>query len=354
MFKLIFRTILVVSMLFCLSFTGSWYLFMHQPLHVKNTEELLVKPGATVNQIAYQLQYRNILASSRWLRWWAWYRGDANKIKAGEYIIEPNLTAPRLLQKLIDGRVVQYSFTVLPGWSFQQLLQALHREKKIIHTLLNDDYSTVMQKFIDFCPSTDLFPSFTNLEGIFWPDTYFYTAGTTDLQLLHRAYNVMHNKLVQEWNERDNSTNITTPYQALILASILEKEASKPEEYYAMAGVYHRRLALNMLLQADPTLIYILKQVANFTLPLKKSDMQIDSNYNTYKYPGLPPTPIAFPSRLAIHAALHPSYSEALYFVADGYGGHVFSNTLEEHNKAVANYRNIIQQRQVAASSGQP
>ena len=318
-------------------------------MQVTNREELVVNPGATLGHIAYQLEARHIIKSAKFLRLLAWYRGDAKKIKAGEYLIEPYLTPIGLLQKMVDGRVIQYSFTIIEGWKFSKLLSALHSQPKIAKTLAGCDGEAIAAKFAKefVLPAQVGFvipaaAGIQDLEGIFWPDTYFYTTGTTDVELLLRAYKIMQARLQQEWKNRENNIQLQAPKEALILASILEKEASLKTEYYEISGVFHRRLQKNMLLQADPTIIYALSETTDFKMPLKKADLTITSPYNTYKYPGLPPTPIAIPSNNALHAALHPADGTALYFVADGKGGHVFSATLEEHNKAVAEYRKRV------------
>lgn len=310
------------------------YLFLNTPIHITNKEELVINRGATIGQIAHQLENKKIIKSARLLRYLAWYRGDANQIKAGEYLLEANLTPNELLRKIIAGHVRQYSFTIIEGWKLSQVLTALQNTAKIAHTInKNADISAIM-------------------EGMVWPDTYFYTAGTSDVELLQRASKIMQIKLQQAWDGRDKSTvQLKSPIAAVTLASILEKETSVPSEYYLMSGVFQRRLAKNMLLQADPTVIYAVNKALDFKVAASKIDLSLDSPYNTYKYLGLPPTPIAIPSFMALYAALHPTAGDALYFVADGKGGHVFSATLDEHNNAVAEYRKKLRVFQEAAAN---
>ncbi len=327
-----------------------WYSFLHTPMYISTREELVINRGTTIGHIAHELETRNIIKSARLLRYLAWHRGDANKIKAGEYLLEPNLTPITFLQKIVDGRVIQYSFTIIDGWKFSQVLNALHNQAKIVNTLNGCGFEKIAEKLKQNTITSSIEGNkdnvISNLEGMFWPDTYFYTAGTTDLELLLRAYKIMQVRLQQEWENRDTSIQLKDAKEALILASILEKETSIQNEYYMISGVFHKRLQMNMSLQADPTVIYALSQNADFKMPITKADLNIDSPYNTYKYPGLPPTPIAIPSFQALHAALHPSNGAALYFVANGKGGHVFSMTLQEHNKAVMEYRAKVLQEQ--------
>jgi UPF0755 protein len=368
LYKKLMLSILVVMGIALITFGYCFYQFVHTPINITKSEELIIPPGATIARIGQELKTRNIIQRANFLRGLAWYRGDTKKIKAGEYLLEANLTPIELLQKMVAGQVIQHGFTIIEGWSFKQLLAALQQQPKITNTLAGYDKEQIIKVFLQTVMNNKMWPIADaersqnvmntavvanlqdsnknsteqvgiNLEGVFWPDTYFYTAGTTDLELLLRSYKIMQGKLQQEWQNRGTDLQISSPQEALVLASILEKEASIPEEYYTISGVYQKRLQKNMSLQADPTVIYALNQAGNFIMPLKTADLAIDSPYNTYKYPGLPPTPIAIPSYKALHAALHPIYSEALYFVADGKGGHIFSATLPEHNKAVAEYR---------------
>ena len=333
MLKLAAKIIIYILCAIVIALSYLIYLFLHTPIHISNKEELVINRGATIGQIAHQLENKKIIKSARILRYLAWYRGDANQIKAGEYLLEANLTPNEFLQKIVDGHVRQYSFTIIEGWKLSQVLTALQNTTKISHTInKNADISFI-------------------IEGMVWPDTYFYTAGTSDVELLQRAYKIMQIKLQQEWDCRDKSTlRLKDPIDAVTLASILEKETSVPSEYYQMSGVFQRRLEKNMLLQADPTVIYALNKALDFKVTVNKIDLSIDSPYNTYKYLGLPPTPIAIPSFKALHAALHPTTGDTLYFVADGKGGHIFSATLDEHNNAVAEYKKKLRMFQEAAA----
>lgn len=305
------------------------YQFIHQPLKVsENGYELVVSQGMTIGQIASELTRYEVMTNSRCFRWLAIIKGDDRRLQAGDYLIKPGTTGPQLLQKLVDGDVRYYEFTIIEGWRFSNLMQALEAHPKIKLTLTDHSPETVM-KLIQR-PAT-------HPEGMFLAETFYFTAGTTDITLLQRAYDAMQAQLHKAWQQYQGDLFFNSPYEVLILASIIEKESQVIDEFEQISGVYHRRLQKRMRLQADPTVIYALNEA--FKGRLYRKQLKIDSPYNTYRYHGLPPTPIAIPSYKAIHAALSPQEGEHLYFVADGEGGHRFSVTLEEHNKAVAQFR---------------
>lgn len=254
------------------------------------------------------------------------------KIQAGEYLITPHTTVMKLMDQLITGKVLLHKFTIVEGLRFDQILGSLQAYPTIQKTLINynceDVLAAINRTAIKSC------------EGLLLADTYLFANNTKDIEILQEAYDAMQNKLNSLWNNSNInqiSKSLKSSYEALILASIIEKETALNIEMPKVSGVYHRRLQLGMLLQADPTIIYGLKI---FDRPLKIADLKSKSNYNTYLNKGLPPTPITTPSVAAIFAALNPDYEDnSLYFVADGYGGHVFSESLSEHNKAVVAFR---------------
>ncbi len=229
---------------------------------------------------------------------------------------------------LVEGRVVQYSLTFIEGSTFREMMQTIEQHPKLIHTLRGLDDGMIMERIGQ--PNT-------HPEGMFFPDTYTFPAGTADHTILRRAFEDMAKTLVQTWAERARDLPYSSPYQALIMASIVEKETAVSSERPRIAGVFVRRLKRGMLLQTDPTVIYALGQ--GFDGNIRRGDLQIDSPYNTYRYPGLTPTPIAMPGAASIHAALHPADGDTLYFVAKGDGSHEFSATLDQHNRAVARYQ---------------
>ncbi|MDW8479541.1 MAG: endolytic transglycosylase MltG [Xanthomonadales bacterium] len=261
-------------------------------------------------------------------QWLAHELGLAHRLRFGEYALEPGMTPPAVLRRLASGQVVQHRLTIVEGWTFAELRAALARHEAIRQTLEGLDDREVMAAI----GAPGLPP-----EGWFLPETYLFPRGTTDRELLARAHRAMRELLERLWAERDPALPLSDPYEALILASIVEKEAKLAEERRRIAGVLARRLTLGMRLQADPTVAYGLGP--GFSGPLTRAHLATDHPHNTYTRSGLPPTPIALPGRAALEAALRPAADEALYFVARGDGSHHFSRTLEEHNRAVRRYR---------------
>jgi UPF0755 protein len=286
-----------------------------------------VPTGSSLRKIGTDLAERGVLDHPRILAWYATLRGEATHVHAGEYELEPGLTPRELLEKLVAGHVYLYQFTIVEGWRFDDLLRTLRAEPTIVSTGL--DGAGIMTELGE----ADLPP-----EGEFFPDTYKYPRGTTDVEFLRRAHEAMQRRLAEAWAGRDPTIGVSTPYEALTLASIIEKETALGSERRRIAGVFDARLKRGMRLQTDPTVIYGLGQ--GFDGDLHNRDLLKDTPYNTYTRSGLPPTPISLPSADSIDAAVHPDMSGALYFVATGLpdGSHYFSKTLEEHNAAVRRY----------------
>ena len=253
--------------------------------------------------------------------------GLSAKMKTGEYRLTSKLTTKEFFDHIFSGKVLQYSLAVIEGWSFQQLLDAVNNHPKLMHTISNVAKENIMQKL----------GLKGHYEGQFLPDTYHFPNQLSDVEFLKRAYNSMQRVLETEWENRAVGLIYKTPYEALIMASIVEKETGLASERQQIAGVFLRRLAKRMRLQTDPTVIYGMGD--KYKGNLRKKDLLRDTPYNTYRRRGLPPTPIALPGRDAIHAALHPAKGNALYFVARGDGSHQFSDTLQEHNRAVIKYQ---------------
>lgn len=288
----------------------------------------VVPPGTSMASLAQRLEDDQIITNKHFFGLMARFDGTANKIKAGEYDILPGMTPRDLLKLLVKGKVFQYSFTIVEGWSFKQLLAEINKNKILKHDVQGLSHVQVMQKI----SAAGVHP-----EGMFFPDTYYFPRGTADSQFLKRAYKVMQQKLNKLWVEREKSIILKSPYQALILASIVEKETAVASERQQIAGVFSRRLKKGMRLQTDPTVIYGMGDSYNGDIRFR--DLKKDTPYNTYTRKGLPPTPIAMPGEAAIFAALHPKKGKELYFVANGDGTHVFSATLVEHNRAVDKYQ---------------
>ncbi|MGH8727058.1 MAG: endolytic transglycosylase MltG [Burkholderiales bacterium] len=255
----------------------------------------------------------------------------AGAIKAGEYRIEQALTPLELLDKITRGEVSASSITLLEGWTFRQLRVALNRKEQLKHD---------SEKLSDAEILAHIGAGEADAEGLFFPDTYSFDKGSSDLDLLKRAYIQMNAHLMRLWEERDDDLPFQNPYEALIMASIVEKETGQSPERGMIAAVFVNRLKLNMKLQADPTVIYGLGE--KFDGNLKKTDLFADNPYNTYSRIGLPPTPIAMPGLGSLKAVLNPPDSDVLYFVARGDGTSHFSESLVEHNKAVAKYQKSL------------
>jgi len=287
-----------------------------------------VKPGTSLIEVAKDLSEKGILRQPFYLRALALDMGVSTKIKAGEYKILAKTTPVMLLDQLVRGKVLEYQLTLIEGWTFKQALAAVRIHPMIVQTLKSLSTEQIMVRI----GHAGVYP-----EGRFFPDTYLFPRGTTDAEILKRAYQRMEKVLAQEWQERAQGLPIKTPYEALILASIVEKETGVADERKQVAGVFTRRLQKRMRLQTDPTVIYGMGE--SYDGNIRRKDLRTDTPYNTYVHAGLTPTPIALPGREAIHAALHPADGDALYFVATGLGGHYFSATLKEHNQAVQKYQ---------------
>ena len=254
--------------------------------------------------------------------------GRAQDVKAGSYELATAPTPIELLDKLTRGDVTQADVRFIEGWTFRQLRAALAASPFVKHDTDGLSDAQLLQK---------LGAAETHPEGLFFPDTYLFSKGTSDLHILQRAYRTMHAHLAREWEAREPAVPYKTPYEALIMASIVEKETGRAAEREMIAGVLVNRLRAGMLMQVDPTVIYGLGD--GFDGNLKKGHLQADGPYNSYTRAGLPPTPIAAPGLASLHAALHPAQTDALYYVARGDGSSAFSRTLEEHNRAVRKYQ---------------
>jgi len=321
-------------LLLAVSFAGGWLLleyrtFLRTPLAVDESGAVLEVPaGANLGTLARDLHARGWLEHPLYLRVLGRWQGSAQQIKAGEYRIAPGTTPEHLLRQLVEGRVLQHSLTVVEGWTFQQLRAAVAAHKALRHTLTEFDDAELMAA---------LGHEGVHPEGRFYPETYRFPRGTSDREFLRRAYDVMAQRLQREWEQRSDDLPVTTPDEALVLASIIEKETAVDSERGHIAGVFVRRLRRGMRLQTDPTVIYGMGDAYDGNI--RRRDLRTDTPYNTYTRSGLPPTPIALPSGASIHAALHPESGDSLYFVSRGDGSHVFSATLEEHNRAVTKYQ---------------
>jgi UPF0755 protein len=301
---------------------------LHSPMSVPADGTLLdVATGAPLRRVATQLAERGVLRRPWLLAAYGRATGQATRIRAGEYQLSSGMTPLDLLEKLVSGQVFLHQLTIVEGWRFSDLLRALRMHPAIAASAI--DGAGIMAALGE----PDVHP-----EGQFFPDTYRFPKGTTDLELLRLAHQELKAQLDAAWAERDPNTILKSPYEALILASIVEKETALATERRLIAGVFYQRLRRNMRLQTDPTVIYGLGDA--FDGNLRRSDLERDTPYNTYTRNGLPPTPIALPGAASLEAAVRPEVTDAIYFVATGRGdgSHRFSATLEEHDRAVRDY----------------
>lgn len=290
--------------------------------------ELEIEPGTTPRGVAQAVVQAGFDTDARLLYWWFRLSGQDRGIKAGNYEIPPGTSPEALLHKLVRGEEALRAVTLVEGWTFRQLRAALARAEQLKSDTAGLSEAEIMAR---------LDRAGLPAEGRFFPDTYTYAKGSSDLAVLRRALHAMDRRLEAAWALRASDTPLKSPEQALILASIVEKETGRAEDRAQIAGVFTNRLRVGMLLQTDPTVIYGLGE--KFDGNLRRRDLQTDTPYNTYTRPGLPPTPIAMPGRAALLAAVQPAATRALYFVARGDGSSHFSNTLDEHNRAVNKYQ---------------
>ncbi len=332
--------IIGLTLLF-LSFAGSWCWMDYQsaltkPVVTGKTVSVEIEKGDSLNRICEKLAAQNLSIKPFWFKVIAYLGKTYNKIKTGEYELNPGLSIPDILNLFVSGKTKQYSITFPEGWNLKEILQEVEKNPNLNHQLIKTDFATLMtQLVIDNKTATFAGPptSMQSLEGLIFPDTYFFEKHMSDVSLLKRAYDKMQTILQLEWLKKADGLPFKSPYEALILASIVEKETGNKAERPLISGVFVRRLQQDMLLQTDPTVIYGMGD--NFHGDIGFNDLKTATPYNTYVIKGLPPTPIAMPGRDAISAALHPDSSQSLYFVSRGDGTHVFSATLKDHNLAV-------------------
>lgn len=326
---------------------GAYWLFhtqqraMEQPLRIGNEPFVYTVPsGASIARVARDLEAERLIDSGLRLELHARWSGAASRIKAGEYAFESGVTPLDVLDRLVAGKVVQHPFTIIEGWTFRELRRRIAESDKLVHTLddLSDAETMARLGFEGMHP-----------EGRFFPETYHFPAGTTDAQLLRRAFDAMSAYLESAWTRRDPDLPLSSPYDVLVLASIVEKETGAADERARIAGVFVSRLRKGMRLETDPTVIYGLGDA--FDGNLRKADLKRDTPYNTYRRKGLPPTPIAIASAAAIDATVAPLEDGSLYFVATGDGRHVFSANYDDHRKAVRRYQ-IRRPRSQRAAGG--
>jgi UPF0755 protein len=319
----------LVSLVLVLIFAGWMLYFVSSPVALKDeVVEVDLRSGSSLRSISEQLVEQGVLSNAWSFELLVRSMGMAGQIKAGNYLIERGITPYDLFEIITVGKTTQAGITFIEGWTFQQMRAAMMANDAIKHMTI----SYTDQQILENIGATE-----SHAEGLFFPDTYFFSRGMSDQDILKRAYHAMQSRLNEAWEQREAGLPYKTPYEALIMASIIEKETGRADERKMIAGVFVNRLRIGMRLQTDPTVIYGMGE--RFDGNIRKKDLQIDTAYNTYTRSGLPPTPIAMPGLASIEAALHPAKTRALYFVGKGDGSHAFSSTLVEHNRAVVKYQ---------------
>ncbi len=316
----------------CLAALSAWAYYNYELQKVVvaqgDTLDVEIQSGQSFTSVTHQLVTKGVLTSPQIMKVYGRVSGLSGKLKAGEYSLKGALTIPQLVDVFVSGRSVSYQITLVEGWTFKELINELSRHDKLKKVVIGNKPMDILRAVTD---------EYQHPEGLFFPDTYLYKKNDTDLSILVRSFNRMQKVLNEEWEARNKDVPLASPYEALILASIVEKETGDASERQQIAGVFVRRIIKGMRLQTDPTVIYGLGD--NYKGNITRAHLRQYTPYNTYKINGLPPTPIAMAGREAIHATLHPDSSKTLYFVAKGNGLHHFSETLKEHINAVNKYQ---------------
>jgi UPF0755 protein len=325
----LFRKLIVTGVIVSVAAVAGFSHWAKQPITTGEPSiDFTVAPGSSVGAAAQQIASAGVPVNPFLFALLARMTGKASRIKAGSYELKPDTSPRRLLTQLVRGEFAQESVTIIEGWTFRQMRQALAGAKALRHDTADLSDKELIARIA---------PSFKQPEGLFFPDTYLFAKGSSELQIFKQAHQAMMNHLNAAWEKRDPAVPYRSPYEALIMASIVEKETGQKSERPMIAGVFVNRLKAGMLLQTDPTVIYGMGE--KYEGKIRKKDLETDTAYNTYVRTGLPPTPIALPGLQSLAAALAPARTEALYFVSRGDGTSKFSDNLNEHNKAVNQYQ---------------
>jgi UPF0755 protein len=323
------KTVFMLALLAALAVGGAGWWWLHQPMRLAgNSVDLSIEPGTLPRGVAQAVRDAGVDVDPRLL--FAWFRlsGQGHRIKAGSYELERGITPQRLLDKLARGEESLRAVTLVEGWNWRQVRAALAKSDQ----LRGDTAKLADADIMKLLGRPGVAP-----EGRFFPDTYTYSKGSSDVKVLQRALRAMDKRLAQAWAQRKPESIVKTPDEALILASIVEKETGKAADRTLIAAVFQNRLRVGMPLQTDPTVIYGMGE--RFDGNLRKADLQADTPFNTYLRTGLPPTPIAMPGKASLLAAVQPAPGKFLYFVAKGDGTSQFSDNLDQHNRAVNKYQ---------------
>ena len=325
--------VLGVSLILCIAVVGAWVwrdyqTFLNAPLDISKNTVFEVKKGWSFNRVVTELKQKSFLSSEHYLKLYGRHSKQAGQVKAGEYLLSAGITPIELMAVITSGRSINYSFTIVEGSTFKQLLESISKAEHLHNDLEGLSDNELLEK---------LQLNYNHPEGLFLAETYSYERNTNTSELLKRAHGLLQKTLQAEWESKQEGLPYKTPYESLIMASIVEKETARADERPVIAGVFTRRLEKKMRLQTDPTVIYGMGD--NYNGNIRRSDLRRATPYNTYVIPALPPTPIAMVGREAIQASLNPEDGKALFFVAKGDGSHYFSETLKEHNRAVQQYQ---------------
>ena len=334
------KKIIYLLFLLCVACACGGVYWVSQPILAADQKpvEFSINAGSGVFGAAQQMADAGVPVNPVLFALLARGSGEGNRLKAGSYEIKPGTTPLRLLEKLVRGEFAQDSLTIIEGWSFKQMRQAIAAFPGLKHDTASWSDSALLSK---------LTADFTMPEGLFFPDTYLFARGASDMQVYRQAFALMSKRLTAAWNKREVSLPYKTPYEALIMASIVEKETGKADERSRVAAVFVNRLRQKIKLQSDPTIIYgLVGGKGTLGRPIKRSEILQPSPYNTYVVDGLPPGPIANPGRASLEAAANPARTRDLFFVADGTGGHAFTETYDQHQKNVARLRAMEKQIQ--------
>lgn len=323
------RLLLWIAIIGCLGLTAWMVYYAKAPLNIRpDAQDITIKPNSSLRSIAKQLVAQGVLKTEWSFVLLAKVLNKAPYLQAGDYTLNKNINPYQLLLSLNHGKSTQGGITFIEGKTFKQMRLRLSKNDAIKHTIQTLSDAEVMQLVGRGEP---------HAEGLFFPETFYFDRGTLDTVILKRAYEIMQNKLEKAWQTRASNLPYKSSYEALIMASIIEKETGKASEREMIAGVFINRLRIGMRLQTDPTIIYGMGD--DYQGNIRRKDLMKDTPYNTYTRSGLPPTPIAMPGLASIEAALHPANTKALYFVGKGDGSHAFSNNLADHNRAVVKYQ---------------
>jgi peptidoglycan lytic transglycosylase G len=323
------KVCIIIGVIVVLSFAAYLAYYAKSPLNIPSaSQDVSIKANSGLSSIANQLVAQGVIKNKLLFIVLARLMGKEASLQAGEYTLNANVTPYELLLSLSSGKTTQAKITFIEGKTFKEMLVNLKKNPAVSNTVQKLSHAEIMAL---------INAEQSHPEGLFFPDTYYFDRGTKDVVLLKRAHEIMAAKLEQAWQSREPGLPYKNSYEALIMASIVEKETGKASERPMIAGVFVNRMRIGMKLQTDPTVIYGMGD--GFDGNIRRKDLRKDTNYNTYTRYGLPPTPIAMPSLAAIDAALHPAKTKALYFVGKGDGSHAFSNSLVEHNRAVAKYQ---------------